>query len=139
LCKFRYDKLISIDPGKDKIGVALLDLKGEIIYRKIIPSDKLLICLDALIKESSKILIGNGTFSTGIIKFIKEKYKSIQIIEVDEKNSTQEAKKLYFKYNPPKGLYKLFPAGLLSPTEPVDDLAAVVIARRYLKKYKNNV
>ena len=53
---------------------------------------------------------------------------------IDESHSTEEARKLYWKYNPPTGWRKFLPTSMQFPPEPVDDLTALVIGLRYTKQ-----
>jgi hypothetical protein len=40
---------------------------------------------------------------------------------------------LYWQENPPKGLKKLIPLGMLVPPVPLDAYAAVILVRRFLE------
>jgi hypothetical protein len=51
---------------------------------------------------------------------------------VNERDSTLEARDLYWKEVPPRGWRRLVPLSLQVPPEPIDDFAAVVLARRHL-------
>jgi hypothetical protein len=51
---------------------------------------------------------------------------------VDEKNSTLEARPLYWQEYPRRGLLRLLPISLLAPPVAIDDFAAVVLGRRFL-------
>ena len=53
---------------------------------------------------------------------------------VDEKNTTLEARKLYWKKNPPSGWRRLLPISMQVPPVPVDDIAAEVLANKYRAK-----
>jgi hypothetical protein len=53
---------------------------------------------------------------------------------VDEYRTTEEAKKLYWQVNPPKGWRRFLPVTMQVPPEPVDDLVAVILARREIDK-----
>ena len=55
---------------------------------------------------------------------------------IDESHSTEEARKLYWQYNPPTGWRRFVPKGMQFPPEPVDDLTAYVIGKRYTKQLK---
>ena len=55
---------------------------------------------------------------------------------IDEKNSTIEAKNLYWKIHKPGFLLKFIPEKLRSPRRDVDDLAAWVIALRGIKNFE---
>jgi len=56
---------------------------------------------------------------------------------VDEHNSSEEARKLYFQAHPPRGWRKIVPLSFLYPDEAFDDWQAVVIGRRYLNQRKS--
>ena len=58
----------------------------------------------------------------------------LELIACDEAYSTEEARTLYWELNPPQGWRRLMPLGMLTPPVPLDAYAAVVLARRYLKK-----
>ena len=55
---------------------------------------------------------------------------------IDESHSTEDARKLYWQYNPPTGWRRFVPKGMQFPPEPVDDLTAYVIGMRYTKQLK---
>lgn len=81
------------------------------------------------------IVLGNQTKSEHFFKVLSK--LDIKIVLIDEKNSTLEAKDLYFEIYPPKGIKKLFPKGLLYPPRDFDDITAIVLARRYFCLYLN--
>ena len=62
-------KLISIDPGKDKCGLVLAEIREKKVYQGIILKSEL---LEQYVKDVnnnekiSKIIIGNGTTSNSI-------------------------------------------------------------------------
>ena len=43
---------------------------------------------------------------------------------------------MYWQYNPPTGWRRFVPKGMQFPPEPVDDLTAYVIGKRYTKQLK---
>jgi hypothetical protein len=51
---------------------------------------------------------------------------------VDERETTLRARALYFADHPPRGWRRLIPLGLQLPPRPIDDYAAILIARRFL-------
>ena len=57
---------------------------------------------------------------------------------IDESHSTEEARKLYWQYNPPTGWRKFVPKGMQFPPEPVDDLTAYIIGKRYTQQLEVN-
>ena len=67
---------------------------------------------------------------------LKREFIDRDIVLINEYRTTDEARKLYFQENPPKGWKKLIPLGMQVPPVPVDDYAAIVIGRKYLKDNK---
>lgn len=129
--------LMAIDPGKDKIGIAIYDPEEDlIIYRDIIPAEEFEKRLLLYKKEYNvqSAIIGDGTFSNKIVKQVKTKVPSMEVKIIDESYSTLEARRLYFKIKPPKGWRRLLPISMQTPKEPVDDLVAVVLLERSLGK-----
>ena len=82
--------------------------------------------------HARRIIVGAGTTSRGAVEAISVFRPRNDILIVEEANSTLEARALYWLDNPPGCLQMLIPAGLRIPPRPVDDYAAVVIARRFL-------
>lgn len=82
------------------------------------------------------IVMGNGTSSKKKYDLLKREFIDRDIVLINEYRTTDEARKLYFQENPPKGWKKLIPLGMQVPPVPVDDYAAIVIGRKYLKDNK---
>ena len=127
--------ILAIDPGKEKCGLAVLDANGRVMERKTLARQDL---LDSLPNYMSKyrlstLVVGQGFFGKSLSKDIARLELRADILFVSEKYSTLEARKLYWKENKPKGLWKLIPASLHLPPIPVDDYAAVILGKRYLK------
>ena len=124
--------ILSIDPGTEKCGVALLDRNGNTLSQAILQLED----LETYIRETVgkyiqfKTVIGNSTGLERIIQILKPMKIKYDII--DEQQSSLEARKLYFKNHPPRGLKRLLPKGLLIPPVAIDDWSAVVIGHRYL-------
>ncbi|MFH0887035.1 MAG: Holliday junction resolvase RuvX [bacterium] len=131
-------KILAIDPGTSKIGVALLDKSGTILYKNILRPDSLLKDLIDIINREKPvaIILGNKTAKSEISKTIREIDKNIKLVEVDEYKSSEEARKRYWCDNPPRGFRRLIPTSLQFPPRPCDDYAAVILAERYLKTIK---
>ena len=92
----------AIDPGSSKCGFAILGEDGVVCLHRVIETAKL------------------------------EQETAPKIEVVDEYRTTDEARKLYWKIHPPRGLWRLVPTTMRVPPVPVDDLVAVILARRYL-------
>lgn len=127
--------LLAIDPGRAKCGIAVLDYKSNIIKREIIAPENLVAKLGYIFSEFliEETALGNATFSEEIRAIIKENFPNIRIALTDEKHSTEKGKTLYFKHNPPKGVWRFIPKGLQTPKEPYDDFAAAAIGMEYLR------
>ena len=57
------------------------------------------------------------------------KLSLVVLAVVDEYRTTDAAREEYWRIHPPAGWRRLVPRGMLVPPEPVDDLAALILAR----------
>jgi len=125
-------KLISIDPGKYKCGLVLVDLNQKKVDQAIVINTEFLPkyvkTLNSL-ENISKIIIGNGTSSKQNIKkleFIKK-----DLIIVEEKNSTFRAKKRYFELFPIRGIKIFLPREIFIMNKNLDAISALIILEDY--------
>jgi RNase H-fold protein (predicted Holliday junction resolvase) len=77
------------------------------------------------------LCVGHATTSRAIIDLCLTRWPEIPLQVVDETNTTFEARARYFEDNPPKGLLRFVPRGLLVPKERLDGYAALLIVERY--------
>ena len=126
---------LGIDPGRSKTGLALVDGVGKIVKLHIAKSQKIDNEIVEFIKNSCpvQIVLGNGTNSRNIYEVVQKVLPDVKVTVVEEAHSTEEARTLYWQENPPKGLKKLIPLGLLVPPIPLDAYAAVILVRRFLE------
>jgi RNase H-fold protein (predicted Holliday junction resolvase) len=126
---------LGIDPGRSKTGLALVDGAGKIVKLHIAESQNIDNEIVEFIKNSCPvhIVLGNGTNSRNIGESIKRVLPDVMVAVVEEAHSTEEARALYWQENPPKGLKKLIPLGMLVPPVPLDAYAAVILVRRFLE------
>ncbi|WP_295789120.1 hypothetical protein [uncultured Veillonella sp.] len=134
--------MIAVDPGREKTGIALMTLTGELVDKMIVPTDEIAtFCAQWLGSYSfiNRIVCGNGTNHNKVSKLLEQVASSynIKVVLTDEAHTTEEARRRYFEVNPPKGLKRLLPKGMLLPSEPVDDFTAWIIGERYLQKEEN--
>ena len=131
------DEILAIDPGREKTGLAILK-NSDVLEHKIINSDELVQIIKSLLEKYiiKTIVMGNGTSSKKKYDLLKREFIDRDIVLINEYRTTDEARKLYFQENPPKGWKKLIPLGMQVPPVPVDDYAAIVIGRKYLKDNK---
>ena len=128
---------MGIDPGKDKCGVAVLTASGEIKFQRVVPTAE----LDTAIKnlatefEIQAVILGDGTTHKAAAQKISAAGLTFQL--VDEKHTTEEARREYWKKNPPKGWRKLLPTSMQVPPEPVDAIVAEILVKRFLSAHKS--
>ena len=125
-------KIISIDPGKCKCGLVLVDLTQKKVDQAIVIDTeflpKYLKTLNTF-ENISKVLIGNGTTCKQNI----EKLEPIKqdLIIVEEKNTTFRAKKRYFELFPIRGLKKFLPKEIFIINKNLDAVSALIILEDY--------
>lgn len=126
--------VIGIDPGRSKAGYALLDDSGSVIAAGVESIERLQPCLAGLIDRGPvrAIALGRGTNARSLKKTLET--LGVPIHLVDEYETSRRARELYFKDHPPRGWRRLVPLGLQLPLRPIDDYAAILIARRFLAR-----
>jgi len=146
---------LAFDPGRDKTGLALINIEGGLIFSGMFASSErekfFEILLNGknlddfiienpvnfsnfsdLIKQIKFTAIGNGTRSKEFYEFAK-KILPLKIKIVDERNTTLEARNLYWKLHKPGFFKRILPKGLRVPPRVLDDLAAWAIAIRAVR------
>ena len=118
--------VVGIDPGRN-VGVAFVQPDGRLERALIITLDQ----LTALnIPLDATLVVGGGTGSKPVQAALRQ--RRLDFIVLDEQGTSLEARSLYFRDHPPRGLKRLIPQGLWWPPRPLDDYAAYAIALRYL-------
>lgn len=149
--------ILSIDPGKCKFGAAVVNDAGRILCRRIERVrasgdggragvfDLIYSPLAEIINETADaygielITLGDRTSSreylSAVTMIIKknERFSRIGLEVVDESHTTEAARALFHKYNPPFFLLRWLPYSMIPVFREVDDFAAVAIALKYLK------
>jgi len=126
--------ILAIDPGRDKLGLAVLNSDGEVLSMETVIRSRFSERIGFLLNEykPEHVVLGSGTGSD----WVNDVMSSLDVAEVaklDEAGSTLEARELAWKENPPRGIWKIVPR-LFWPIPPdVDGWAAVVIGRRWLR------
>ena len=127
-------KLISIDPGKYKCGMVLVDVKNKKVVEAIILKTEFVedyVGNLNTVEDISKVIIGNGTFSRDIIQ--KLNFLKKEIITFEEKNTTYRAKSRYFELFPINGLKFLIPKEIFILNKNLDAISALIILEDYCK------
>lgn len=126
---------LGFDPGRDKCGVAVRSGEGELLYHKVVLSERAIATLLSLCQQYdiSVVVMGNQTTAKTWRKQLGEALPdTVEIIMVDERYSTLEARDRYWQMYPPQGFARLIPEGLRSPPRPIDDIVAILLIERYL-------
>ena len=125
-----------LDPGRDKCGLALVDGMGECLWHQVVPTEE----LEQHLREMYDgygfrvLVMGNGTTSKKAALHVRAALPDVQLEVVDEYRTTDAAREEYWRIHKPSGWRRFVPRGMLVPPEPVDDLAALILARRYVLK-----
>ena len=128
--------IAAVDPGREKCGVAVVAMDGAIAKRLVVPTLTLQEEIASILTTGKiqVLLCGNGTGSTeqaAMLQELAEQHKA-QFLVVDEKHTTEQARKLYWQQQPPQGWRRLLPTTMQTPPVPVDDYVAVLLAWKYL-------
>ncbi|MEM9770287.1 MAG: resolvase [Cyanobacteria bacterium P01_D01_bin.73] len=130
--------ILGVDPGREKCGLALVDNQGTPIIHEVVPSGQVMETVQDWASRFSieTVVMGDRTSSKQWLAQWTEQLGNIDNLPapklIDEHNSTLEARSVYWELYPPRGLKRLIPEGMRLPPRAIDDLAAVVLARRYL-------
>jgi RNase H-fold protein (predicted Holliday junction resolvase) len=126
--------VLGVDPGRSKAGYALLEASGAVVAAGIEPIERLSARLGELIRARpvGAIALGRGTNARPVKATLE--VLGLPIHLVDEYETSRAARELYFAEHPPRGWRRLVPIGLQLPERPIDDYAAILIARRFLAR-----
>ncbi|MBD1828642.1 pre-16S rRNA-processing nuclease YqgF [Microcoleus vaginatus GB1-A2] len=129
--------ILGFDPGKDKCGIAVMGRDKKVCYHQVVLSEAAISTIQSLCEQFPIELLVMGDQTTS--KSWKQKLTQslspeIEIVRVDERFSSLEAKERYWEMYPPTGLSRLIPQGMRTPPRPVDDIVAIVLIQRYLNK-----
>jgi RNase H-fold protein (predicted Holliday junction resolvase) len=133
--------VLAIDPGRDKCGVALVMHEGQsekILWRRVVSVGQMGEVIEDLSQRwsFSQVVLGDSTASAQWRAKIEEWLPEVEISLINESHSTYEARALYWQTHPPHGWRRLLPLSLQEPPEPIDDFAAVILARRFWEIFK---
>ena len=128
--------VLGVDPGTQKAGLAVLGAPADAapLWLGIVPLAELLERVAAVCAQFgvSAIALGQGTHA-GTVAQMLERIR-VPVHFVDERETTLLARALYFADHPPRGWRRLLPLGMQLPPRPIDDYAALLIARRYVRQ-----
>lgn len=128
--------ILAIDPGRDKCGFALLSEDGAIIEKKIVSRPAVISEIAACLQKFpvTAVVMGEAAAGRQLSKELGLAGVKANLVFVGERNSTELARKNYWREHPPQGLWRLVPTSFRVTPVPVDDYAAAIIGQRYLNR-----
>ena len=126
--------VIGVDPGRAKAGYALVESGGNVLLSGIEQLEQLPARLREVVAgtDARAIALGRGTNARAVLPMLEALGLPVHL--VDERETTRFARRLYFEDHPPRGWRRFIPVGLQLPARPIDDYAAILIARRFLAR-----
>lgn len=128
--------VVSVDPGLDKCGVAVVLDTGEPLLRAVVPTPELFAYLHGIAERwpRADLVLGDRTGSQDVYASLQQDGSPWRgrVFLVNEHGSSVEGRKRYLAENPGRGWQRLLPAGLRSPDRPFDDYVAQILAERFL-------
>lgn len=129
--------ILGFDPGKDKCGLAVMGLDRQLHYHQVVPATEAIATIETLRQKFPISLLVMGDQTTAKQwkqQLLEQLTEPLNIILVDERYTTLEARDRYWQMFPPKGLTKLLPQGMRQPPRPIDDIVAILLIERYLNR-----
>lgn len=132
-------RVVAVDPGREKCGLAVVDRRSGVLWHQVTPTAELAKAVERqLVTYSCRtVVLGNQTYSGEVrrsLSFLLAEGRIDEIVEVDERGSTEAARSRYWRMNPPQGWRRFVPLGLLVPSCAIDDVAAIILGERYFQK-----
>lgn len=129
------NRIIAVDPGKDKCGVAVVTRAGAVEHKEIAATGAVVDKIGALLKPGGvgAVAVGAGGGGAALAERLRGLFPDMTIETVEEKNTTRQARDRFFAENPTKRFLAVFPLSLFLPQPVVDDYAAVIIGERFFR------
>ncbi|MEN9204392.1 MAG: resolvase [Thermostichales cyanobacterium DRC_bins_46] len=122
--------LLGLDPGRDKCGLALMTSQGSLVWHQVVPTGGVLAVMQELQRRYpwKRVILGNQTTA----KTWEPQLRACgwEVTLVDERFSSQEARRRYWEFVPPRGIWRWLP--WRPAPAACDDIAAAILVRRYL-------
>ncbi|WP_008313214.1 Holliday junction resolvase RuvX [Leptolyngbya sp. PCC 6406] len=128
--------ILGFDPGRQKCGMAVMGLDRIVRHQAVVPSPEALETIAVLRRDYpiSLIVMGDQTTAVEWKTRLGTLEEPLRVILVDERYTSLEARDRYWQMYPPQGWRRLLPQGLRTPPRPVDDIVAILLIERYLKR-----
>lgn len=134
--------ILGFDPGRDKCGVAVMGLDRQLHYHQVVPATEAVATIEILRQKLpiSLMVMGDQTTAKQWKQRLRQELADpLNIILVDERYTTLEARDRYWQMYPPQGITKLLPKGMRQPPRPIDDIVAILLIERYLNRLTESV
>ncbi len=135
--KLSQPTILGFDPGRYKCGLAIVGLDRSLCYHEVVLAEEVIGHIEMLRQTYPISLIVMGD-QTGAKIWKEELSKRLNggpnVILVDERYSSLEARDRYWEMFPPKGLNRILPQSMRSIPRPIDDIVAILLIERYLNK-----
>jgi len=122
----------ALDPGRSKCGLVLTDPERTVIREAMVlsPEATWRVLRDWRAQlDLGQVVLGNGT---GSGRWQQRLMDLLTVVLVDERDTTLEARRRYWRLFPPRGLRRLVPEGLRQPPRDWDDVVAQLLLERWL-------
>ncbi|MBW6455398.1 MAG: hypothetical protein K0A98_05885 [Trueperaceae bacterium] len=118
--------VIGVDPGRN-VGLAWVDAHGALLRAEVVDEVE----LGALeVPEGVAVALGSGTGSRAARTRLEA--SGLVVSLVDERATSEEGRRLYWRCHPARGWWRWVPLGLRPPPASIDAYAAYAIALRWL-------
>lgn len=134
--KLSQPVILGFDPGRYKCGLAILGVDRTLCYHEVILVENVVDHIESLRQTYpiSLIVMGDQTGAQLWKQELSRLQEGPNVILVDERYSSLEARDRYWEMFPPKGLNRLLPQRIRSIPRPIDDIVAILLIERYLNK-----
>lgn len=125
--------ILAIDPGRSKVGLAVVQSDGQVLYRAVLAIEDFAREVETLYQRfyPQRIVVGGGTGLRSIEPLLRQLLPDVPLQVVDEAYTSEQARRRYLRENRPKGWRRFIPSFLRAPEQPYDDYVAVILAERY--------
>lgn len=129
--------ILGFDPGRDKCGIGVMGLDRQLLYHEVVLANEAIANIERQLQQFPISLMVMGDQTTAKQwkqRLHQELNQPINIILVDERYTTLEARDRYWQMYPPQGITKILPKGMRQPPRPIDDIVAILLIERYLNR-----
>lgn len=120
--------VLGVDPGR-RIGLAWVAGDGRLLRVAVVDLTEL---AGLEVPPGAAIALGDGTGSAAVRAALAAAGRAVDL--VDERASSEEGRRLYWRDRPARGWRRLVPVGLRPPPDLLDGYAAYAIALRWLAR-----